>query len=112
MLAQPKIAPIAADIRERLAILLDVVPKVVSIKAKTPEGLGLDHVAQAHAIVLLESVGAREDVAVMEEEQELPRDLDLDLDIEDELNDLVAEEVRAGQSRRTLRPSFDTEDIT
>ncbi len=108
VLAAPKIAPIAGEMRERLAILLDVMPGVVSIKAKTPEGLNLDHVAQAYAVVLLESVDEPEASSVMTEEQELPRDMD----IEDELNDLVAEEVRAGQAKRTVTPVFDTEDIT
>ena len=112
ILAKPKIAPIAGEMRERLAILLDVLPALVSIKAKTPEGLSLDHVAQAHAVVLLESVDAGASLAVMVEEQELPRAIDGDLDIEEEFNDLVASEVRAGQRKRTVTPVFDTEDIT
>src|SRR6202008_2362799 len=52
----PKIAPIAGDMRERVADLLGVVPANVGIKAKTPEGLNVDHVAQAHAVVLLERI--------------------------------------------------------
>ncbi len=112
VLARPKIAPIAHDLRERLAILLDVMPALVSVKAKTPEGLNLDHVAQAHAVVLLESVEAPSGLAVMQEEEELPRAIDGDLDLDREFNDLVSTEVRAGQRKRTVTPVFDTEDIT
>src|SRR6201992_1933227 len=39
VLAKPKIAPIAAKLRERVAHLLDIPMSMVSIKAKTPEGL-------------------------------------------------------------------------
>ena len=40
ILARPKIAPIAGELRERVAQLLGVKPGEVGIKAKTPEGLG------------------------------------------------------------------------
>ncbi len=110
VLDRPKIAPIAHDLRERLAILLDIMPALVSVKAKTPEGLNLDHVAQAHAVVLLESVEAPSGLAVLEEQEELPRAIDGDLDAE--FNELVSTEVRAGQRKRTVTPVFDTEDIT
>src|ERR1700741_1001152 len=46
--AAPKIGPIASDMRARVAELLQVEMSQVSIKAKTPEGLNLDHVAQCH----------------------------------------------------------------
>lgn len=55
ILAQPKIGPHSAKIRERVAQLLGVGVERVSVKAKTPEGMNLDHVAQAHVVVLLES---------------------------------------------------------
>ena len=55
VMARPKIVPIAGELRERVAELLGVKPGEVGIKAKTPEGLGLDHVAMAHCTVLLES---------------------------------------------------------
>ena len=58
VLAKPKIVPIAGELRERVAELLGVKPGEVGIKAKTPEGLNQDHVAVAHATVLLESVNA------------------------------------------------------
>ena len=38
IMAQPKIAPIAGELRERVAQLLGVKPGEVGIKAKTPEG--------------------------------------------------------------------------
>ena len=60
VMAKPKIVPIAGEIREKVAQLLGVKPGEVGIKAKTPEGLNLDHVAQAHCTVLLESLPAPE----------------------------------------------------
>src|SRR5258708_22347495 len=60
IMAQPKIVPIAGELRESVARLLGVKPGEVGIKAKTPEGLGLDHVAMAHCTVLLESLHAPE----------------------------------------------------
>ncbi len=111
ILAAPKISPVAGEMRERLAILLDLLPEVVSIKAKTPEGLGLDHVAQAHAVVLLERVEDPGEVQTMAEVIESQRQL------EDVVKDLVSE-VHRGEGtrgepvRRTVVPVFDTEDIT
>jgi 2-C-methyl-D-erythritol 2,4-cyclodiphosphate synthase len=110
VLAAPKISPIAGDIRERLADLLDLNPQAVSIKAKTPEGLGLDHVAQAHATVLLEKVEDPNDLQTMSAMMESQRQL------EDVVKDLLAE-VQAGSSSSSVRPPmkvrvFDTEDIT
>ena len=54
ILAAPKIGPHAAAIREHLAKLLDLPPDCIGIKAKTPEGMGTDNAAIAHAVVLLE----------------------------------------------------------
>src|SRR5580698_2020884 len=56
VLAAPKIGPISGDMRQRVAELLDILPTSVGIKAKTPEGMNMDHVAQAHAVVLLEAM--------------------------------------------------------
>jgi 2-C-methyl-D-erythritol 2,4-cyclodiphosphate synthase len=106
VMARPKISPIAGELRERLAILLDVLPAVVSIKAKTPEGLGLDHVAQAHAVVLLERVEDQSGLKTMTEVIETQKQL------EDVVRDLVSEVHRGEQVRRTVVPVFDTEDIT
>src|SRR6202041_2852949 len=75
VLAAPKIGPIAADLRERVADLLSIAIDQVSIKAKTPEGLNLDHVAQCHAIALVERVAEPEELksmsAVIESQRQL-----------------------------------------
>jgi 2-C-methyl-D-erythritol 2,4-cyclodiphosphate synthase len=54
ILAAPKIGPHAASIRTRVADLIGIPVDCVGLKAKTPEGLNLDHAAIAHAVVLLE----------------------------------------------------------
>jgi 2-C-methyl-D-erythritol 2,4-cyclodiphosphate synthase len=54
ILAAPKIGPHAATIRENVARLLGIPGDRVGLKAKTPEGLGTDNTAIAHAVVLLE----------------------------------------------------------
>ena len=56
ILAAPKIGPHAAEIRIRVAELLGVHCDCVGLKAKTPEGLGLENTAVAHVVVLLEKV--------------------------------------------------------
>jgi 2-C-methyl-D-erythritol 2,4-cyclodiphosphate synthase len=53
ILAEPKIVPHARQIQQRVAELLGVAPDAVGIKAKTPEGIGTDNAAIAHAVVLL-----------------------------------------------------------
>lgn len=53
ILAGPKIGPHAAEIRGRVAQLLGVHTDCVGLKAKTPEGLNLEHAAMAHVVVLL-----------------------------------------------------------
>ncbi|MGO9125985.1 MAG: 2-C-methyl-D-erythritol 2,4-cyclodiphosphate synthase [Terriglobales bacterium] len=53
ILAAPKIGPHAGSIRESVAKLLGVSPDCVGLKAKTPEGMGTDNAAIAHAVVLL-----------------------------------------------------------
>lgn len=54
ILAAPKIGPHATSIRSRVAELLGIPGECVGLKAKTPEGLNLDHAAVAYAVVLLE----------------------------------------------------------
>ena len=54
ILAAPKIGPHAKEIRARVAKLLGIKPDLVSVKAKTPEGMGTDNAAIAHVVVLLE----------------------------------------------------------
>jgi 2-C-methyl-D-erythritol 2,4-cyclodiphosphate synthase len=106
VLAAPKIAPIAGELRERVAELLNVNPTEVGIKAKTPEGLDADHVAQAHAVVLLEKVEDPEDLRSMSAVVESQKQL------EDVVKDLVSQVHGIEPHRRLIKPVFDTEDIT
>jgi len=105
VLAAPKISPIAGEMRARVAELLGVQLNQVSIKAKTPEGLNLDHVAQCHAIALVERATDEEDLksisAVIENQRQL----------EDVVEDLLSS-VHGLPKKRGTRPVFDTEDIT
>jgi 2-C-methyl-D-erythritol 2,4-cyclodiphosphate synthase len=55
ILAEPKIGPHAASIRTNVAGLLGIPADCVGVKAKTPEGMGTDNAAIAHAVVLLET---------------------------------------------------------
>jgi 2-C-methyl-D-erythritol 2,4-cyclodiphosphate synthase len=105
ILAAPKISPIAADISARVADLLGVEVDQVSIKAKTPEGLNLDHTAQCHAVVLVELVPEPEELKSMEAVIESQRQL------EDVVDDLLAS-VHGVPKKRTVSPVYDTEDIT
>ncbi len=112
VLAAPKISPIAFDIREQLADMLDIELNAVSVKAKTPEGMNLDHIAQAHAVVLLESIEEAGALKTMSAEIEDP------LEIEDVVEGLVSQAHGAKHDsgvveRRTIKiPIFDTDDIT
>lgn len=105
VLASPKIVPIAAELRERVADLLKLKPSDVGIKAKTPEGLNADHVAQAHAVVLLEKVEDPQELRSMTDVIESQKQL------EDVVQDLVSQ-VHGVEPRPIHRPAFDTEDIT
>ncbi len=104
ILTAPKIAPIAGDMRSRVADLLDVEMDQVSIKAKTPEGLGLDHVVQCHAIALVERALDEEDLKSMSAVIESQRQL------EDVVDDLLASV--HGVPKKKISPVYDTEDIT
>jgi len=57
ILKEPKIAPHAARIQGRIAELLGISPDAVGVKAKTPEGMGMDNAAMAHVTVLLVQPG-------------------------------------------------------
>lgn len=105
VLAAPRIGPIAGDMRARVADLLGIEMKDVSIKAKTPEGLGLDHVAQCHAVALVERVPDEEDLKSMSAVIESQRQL------EDVVEDLLSQ-VHGLPKKRSVTPVFDTEDIT
>jgi 2-C-methyl-D-erythritol 2,4-cyclodiphosphate synthase len=54
ILAQPKIGPHADAIRRNLSKLLEINGKDIGIKAKTPEGMGTENAAIAHAVVMLQ----------------------------------------------------------
>ena len=56
ILAEPKIVPHAPAIRENVAQLLGVTPQQISVKAKTPEGMGTENAAIAHVTVLLAEI--------------------------------------------------------
>ena len=105
VLAAPKIAPVAGEMRARVADLLSIKMAQVSIKAKTPEGLGLDHVAQCHAVALVERVPEPDELKSMSAVIETQRQL------EDVVEDLVTS-VHGVPKKRTITPIFDTEDIT
>jgi 2-C-methyl-D-erythritol 2,4-cyclodiphosphate synthase len=103
VMMRPKIVPIAGELRERVAELLNVKPSAVGIKAKTPEGLNQDGVAVAYATVLLESIDDPGEPRVMVAAAEV-----------DELDSLVGSlvEVRDTKALGRKSPVFDTDDIT
>ena len=105
VLAAPKIGPIAGELRERVAQLLGIKPGEVGIKAKTPEGLNQDHVAVAHATVLLESAISPEQLTEMTAMVDAP----------DELHEVVkglVEDSRDVSALGRKIPAFDTDDLT
>ena len=108
VLAAPKIGPISGDMRQRVAELLDIEPNAVGIKAKTPEGLNQDHVAQAHVVVLLEKFDEKSGIGLLEAEIDDPATVD---EVLTQIG--VSEGLGSSKSRRMVpRPVFDTEDIT
>ncbi len=104
VMMRPKIVPIANELRERVAELLEIRPGEVGIKAKTPEGLNQDGVAMAYATVLLESLETTHGTAK----------LAASVDLED-LDELL-ETVNGGRHDLSALgrkvPAFDTEDLT
>jgi 2-C-methyl-D-erythritol 2,4-cyclodiphosphate synthase len=104
---RPKIVPIAADLRERVADLLHLDIKRVSIKGKTPEGLAQDGTAVAHVVVLLQELELPEDPQKLVLTAEAPTDADIDA----ALSTIAADphDISAlGRKRKT----FDTDDLT
>jgi 2-C-methyl-D-erythritol 2,4-cyclodiphosphate synthase len=105
VLTAPKIGPVAGEMRSHVADLLGVEVDQVSIKAKTPEGMNLDHVAQCHAVALVEQVTDADELksmsAVIESQKQL----------EDVVDDLLAS-VHGVPKKRGEPPVYDTEDIT
>lgn len=101
VLNAPRIGPISGEMREKVAELLDIAPANVGIKAKTPEGLDADHVAQAHAVVLLERIEEPGELQTMSAVMESQRQL------EDVVRDLVSQVHGV-----SVKAPFDTDDIT
>lgn len=104
VLTKPKIVPIAGDMRERVAELLEIKPNQVGIKAKTPEGLNQDGVAVAYATVLLESLeetGGAEAIAAT-----------ADVDEVNEVVESLVVGVRDTAALGRKVPAFDTDDLT
>jgi 2-C-methyl-D-erythritol 2,4-cyclodiphosphate synthase len=105
ILAAPKISPVAGEMRGRVADLLGLTLDQVSIKAKTPEGLNLDHVAQCHAVALVER-------AI---EPEALKSMSAAMETQDQLEEVVEDllsSVHGMPKRRGGTSVFDTEDIT
>ena len=105
VLAQPKIVPIANELRERVAELLGVKPGEVGIKAKTHEGLNQDHVAVAHCTVLLESATSPDALTKMTATAETDEEMTA------VLNGIAADSRDVSALGRKLTP-FDTDDLT
>jgi 2-C-methyl-D-erythritol 2,4-cyclodiphosphate synthase len=104
---RPKIVPIAADMRERVADLLSLELKRVSIKGKTPEGLPQDGTAVAHVVVLLESIDLPNEHKLLTMEADAPDEADID--------GVLAAAVRDPHDMSALGrklPTFDTDDLT
>jgi 2-C-methyl-D-erythritol 2,4-cyclodiphosphate synthase len=105
VLTAPKISPVAGEIRGRLADLLGIHIDQISVKAKTPEGMNLDHVAQCHAVALIQRTPEAEELksmsAVIESQKQL----------EDVVDDLLAS-VHGVPKKRVTAPVYDTEEIT
>lgn len=104
---RPKIVPIASDMRERLAQLLGMEMNCVSIKGKTPEGLGHDQTAVAHVVVLLESIKLPKEHKKLAVADETPAD--------DEIDGVVSTLVSGAHDISALGrkvPSFDPDDLT
>ena len=101
VLNAPKIGPISSEMREHVAELLGILPANVGIKAKTPEGLDADNVAQAHAVVLLERIEEPGEIQTMTAVMQSQREL------EDVVRVLVSQ-----VHGEAVKAPFDTDDIT
>jgi 2-C-methyl-D-erythritol 2,4-cyclodiphosphate synthase len=106
IMAAPKIAPVAGEMRARVADLLSIDIDQVSIKAKTPEGLNLDHIAQCHAVALVERVLDPEDLKTMAAAIETEPTLD------DDVVEGLLSSVHGAALKKRVAPVYDTEDIT
>ncbi len=105
VLQRPKIVPIAGDIRERVAEILEIPARNVGIKAKTPEGLNQDGVAVAHVTVLLEEIAGLDEPKRMVAEEEDPEEMEV-------VVRTLIDEPPHNMSRLGRKPAFDTDDLT
>jgi 2-C-methyl-D-erythritol 2,4-cyclodiphosphate synthase len=80
ILESPKIGPHADQIREHIAGLLKIGASQVSVKAKTPEGLGTKNTAIAHVVVLLTTRGEDKDRAMHEAEATPQTEVDMEVE--------------------------------
>ncbi len=104
---RPKIVPIAGDIRERLADLLHLDIKCVSVKGKTPEGLMQDGTAVCHVVALLESIELPNEHKRLTTTADVPDEADID----GVVSSLVSGAHDTSALGRKL-PIFDTDDLT
>ena len=107
ILHRPKIVPIAGEMRERLADLLDLQMNCVSIKGKTPEGLAQDGTAVAHVVALLEAIKLPKEHKKLALEESVPAEEEID----GVVSTLVAE-VHDARRLGRKRPSFNPDDLT
>ena len=103
---RPKIVPIAAEMRERLADLLGMEMNAVSIKGKTPEGLAQDGTAVCHVVALLESIKLPNEHKKLALEADVPAE-----EIETVVSTLVSDvhDISALGRKVTV---FDPDDLT
>lgn len=106
ILQRPKIVPIAGEMRARVADLLHIPERDVSIKAKTPEGLNHEGTAVAHVTVLLESLPEPGEGKVMTAEAEDTEEADV------LVRALIDGEEPYSTRRLGRKPAFDTDDLT
>lgn len=109
IMTQPKIVPIANELRESVSRLLGVKPGEVGIKAKTPEGLNQDHVAVAHATVLLESLDVPDRISLNMLAAEVDPEEDAEMHVV--VRGLVGDSRDVSALGRKI-PAFDTDDLT
>ena len=107
ILHSPKIVPIAGDMRERVADLLGLDVKCVSIKGKTPEGLSQDGTAVAHVVALLEAIHLPKEHKRLATHADEPSEADID----GVVSTLVGEAHDISALGRK-RPAFDPDDLT
>ncbi len=73
ILQEPKIGPYVPRLKLRLSSLLEIPVDSVSVKAKTPEGMGTENAAIAHVIVLLQRREQRGGRKLLKAKARVPR---------------------------------------